>query len=44
MAVMVDGDGSVYLFTKKRTLSLPAVGDINPKGWSIRTRRSSPRP
>lgn len=38
MAVMVDGDGSVYLFTKMRTLSLPTVGDINPKSWSIRTR------
>jgi hypothetical protein len=37
MLVWVDGDGSSSLWTKKRTLSLPAVGDIQTGGWSIRT-------
>jgi hypothetical protein len=37
MLVMVDGDGSVSTWTKKRTLSLPAVNTIQPPGWSLRT-------
>lgn len=37
MLVLVDGDGGVAVWTKKRSLSLPAVGEIQRGGWSIRT-------
>lgn len=37
MIVTVDGDGSLAFFAKQRTLTLPAVGTVNPKSWFVRT-------
>ena len=37
MMVDVAGDGSVSIWTKKRTLSLPTVGTVQSASWSIRT-------
>lgn len=37
MLVEVAGNGSVSTWTKKRTLSLPAVGTVQSGGWSVRT-------
>lgn len=37
MIVEVSGDGSVSVFTKKRTLILPAVDSVQSGSWSIRT-------
>jgi hypothetical protein len=37
MLVQVAGDGSVSTWTKKRTLSLPAVGTVQSGSWSVRT-------
>lgn len=38
MLVEVAGNGSVAIFTKKRTLTLPTVGSSQIAGWSLRTR------
>ena len=37
MMVEIGGDGSVATWTKKRTLSLPAVGTAQSATWSVRT-------
>lgn len=36
MLLTLGGGGSLTVWTKKRTLTLPAVGTVNPSGWSIR--------
>lgn len=35
MLAMVGGDGSISLWTRQRTNSLPTVGTVNPSGWSV---------
>ncbi|UUZ66883.1 hypothetical protein LP416_17580 [Polaromonas sp. P2-4] len=40
MVVQVAGDGSVSTWTKKRTLSPPAVGTNQGGSWSVRTLRT----
>lgn len=35
--VVVDSDGTLSFFTKQRTLTLPVMGSVNPKSWSVRS-------
>lgn len=38
--VVVDSDGTLSFFTRQRTLTLPAVGTVNPMSWSVRNSNS----